>query len=449
MSPNKTINNLLTAVLTPLSWGYGALTWMRNKMFDVGLILKEKEYDIPVVGVGNLAVGGTGKTPHVEYILRNLSGRYRIAVLSRGYKRKTKGFILANSHSSPSDIGDEPLQIYRKFGGRVQVAVCESRRKGIEKLCAIFPNLDLIVLDDSFQHRYVKPKVSILLTDYNHPFYSDKMLPLGRLRESAFQANRADMVIVSKCPADISPIDIRIIRKKLNLMKFQGLFFSTYSHTDVLPVFKEEARYQVSIDSLTQGDSVLLLTGVANPRGFIRYFKHFPFKVKVDHYPDHHDFSRKDIHEIEERFEKLNGARKIIITTEKDAVRLLHNPYFPHTLKPYIFYLPVEVRMLEGPSGDFIDSLVNAIEGRSQISSFIDEEQAKATSAYERIVSEEGYNSEDRRNPDNRFQKQTDKPSSAESEPRKYYRDDFNNPGTDGNRDGNNFFVNEEDDFEE
>ncbi len=391
MSPNKTVNKILTAVLTPLSWGYGAVTWVRNKMFDSG-ILTEKTFDIPVVCVGNLTVGGTGKTPHVEYILRHLASRYRIGVLSRGYKRKTKGFILAGPNSSPSDIGDEPLQIYRKFGGRVQVAVCESRRQGITLLQENFPELDLIVLDDAFQHRYVKPKVSVLLMDYHRPFYEDRMLPLGRLRESAVQANRADMVVVSKCPQDMSPLDVRLIRKHLNLMKFQKLFFSSYDHTDILPVFPEDARYSVSLDALGREDSVLLVTGVANPRGFIRYFKKFPFRVKVDHYPDHHDFNRRDIAEILDRFEKMKGARKIIVTTEKDAVRLLHNPYFPHRLKSYIFYLPVEVKMLEGPSGDFIGALTDAIEGRSSISSFIDEQQAQASNAYERIVAEDSSN---------------------------------------------------------
>lgn len=388
MSPNKTANQILTAVLTPLSWGYGAVTWIRNKMFDSGL-LKEQEFDIPVVCVGNITVGGTGKTPHVEYILRNLSSRYKIAVLSRGYKRKTKGFVLANRNSSPRDIGDEPLQIFRKFGGRVKVAVCESRRLGIKNLQESFPELDLIVLDDAFQHRYVKPKVSILLTDYNRPFYTDRILPLGRLRESAHQVNRADMVVVTKCPRDLSPINTRIIRKDLNLMKFQSLFFSTFDHTAILPVFPEEAKYTASLDSLSSSDSVMLVTGVANPRGFIRYFRKFPFRVKVDHYPDHHDFTRKDISEMVSRFEKLQGSRKIIVTTEKDAVRLQHNPYIPYNIKSYIFYLPVEVKMLESPSGNFIEALTDAIEGRTRMTSFINAEQAEASSAYERILSEE------------------------------------------------------------
>lgn len=387
--PHKTINTILTAVLTPASWGYQAATWLRNKLFDIG-ILKEKQFDIPVVSVGNITVGGTGKTPIVEFILRHLSSRYRIAVLSRGYKRKTSGYILANRYSTPADIGDEPLQIYRKFNGRVVVAVCEKRRDGISRLQSDFPDLDLIVLDDAFQHRYVKPKVSVLLTDYNRPFFSDKILPLGRLRESPLQAHRADMVVVTKCPADLSPLNKRLLRKNLELMKYQSLFFSTSVHTDILPVFAEEAKYQVSLDDLGQADSVLLLTGVANPRGFIRYFRRFPFRVKVDHYPDHHDFTRDDIAEIAARFKKLSGARKIIVTTEKDAMRLQHSPYVPYGLKSFIFYLPMEMKMLDSPDGDFIEALCDAIEGRSRISSFIDAEQAEASSAYEKISAEDG-----------------------------------------------------------
>ena len=166
-------------ILTPLSWLYGLVTGVRNWLFD-SKILKEEEYDIPIVGVGNITVGGTGKTPHVEYIVSNLAADYKVAVLSRGYKRKTKGFVLANNKSTPDLIGDEPLQIYQKFGMKIQVAVCENRRKGIAELRRIFPDLQLIVLDDSFQHRWVKPKVSVLLTDYNRPFYKDPYAPPGQ-----------------------------------------------------------------------------------------------------------------------------------------------------------------------------------------------------------------------------------------------------------------------------
>lgn len=351
-------------VLTPLSWLYGFGTAMRNWLFD-SKIIKEEEFDIPVVGVGNLTVGGTGKTPHVEYIVSNLASDYKMAVLSRGYKRKTKGFVLANPKSTPRSIGDEPFQIYQKFGMKVHVAVSESRRKGIKELLKLFPDLNLIVLDDSFQHRWVKPKVSVLLTDYNRPFYKDRLLPLGRLRESVLQVNRADMVIVTKCPDDLMPINFRLATKDLDLMKYQQLFFSRYDYGQIKPVFPDESPYHVSLSSLGANDSVLLLTGIAHPRYFVRYFRNYPFKVKVFHFPDHHDFSRLDIEKIVSKFNSMPGEHKIIVTTEKDAVRLMHNPYFPHNLKPFTFFLPVNVKMIKVlDDKDFIEELRRLIEAK-------------------------------------------------------------------------------------
>ena len=344
---NSTKDKILTFILTPASWLYGAVVGVRNWMFEHN-ILKSVEYDIPVVGVGNLAVGGTGKTPHVEYIASHLALEYKVAVLSRGYKRKTKGFVLANQNSTPMTIGDEPYQIYQKFHGKVIVAACESRRKGIEELIRLFPDLEIIVLDDSFQHRWVKPKISILLTDYSKPFYKDKLLPLGRLREGQLQVNRADMVIVTKVPEDLQPIEFRITSKDLDLMKFQKLFFSRYDYGQLKPVFAEDSIYSINLLDLSDKDSVMLLTGIAHPRYFVRHFRPYPFKVKIDHYPDHHDFSKRDIHDIEKKFNEMPGARKIIVTTEKDAVRLMHNPYFPKELKPFTFFLPINVRMVKG-----------------------------------------------------------------------------------------------------
>ena len=344
---NSTKDKILTFILTPASWLYGAVVGVRNWMFEHN-ILKSVEYDIPVVGVGNLAVGGTGKTPHVEYIANHLALEYKVAVLSRGYKRKTKGFVLANQNSTPMTIGDEPYQIYQKFHGKVIVAACESRRKGIEELIRLFPDLEIIVLDDSFQHRWVKPKISILLTDYSKPFYKDKLLPLGRLREGQLQVNRADMVIVTKVPEDLQPIEFRITSKDLDLMKFQKLFFSRYDYGQLKPVFAEDSIYSINLLDLSDKDSVMLLTGIAHPRYFVRHFRPYPFKVKIDHYPDHHDFSKRDIHDIEKKFNEMPGARKIIVTTEKDAVRLMHNPYFPKELKPFTFFLPINVRMVKG-----------------------------------------------------------------------------------------------------
>lgn len=347
---DSTKDSIVRYALTPLSWAYGAATWVRNKMFDNGM-LKEEQFNVPVVSVGNLTVGGTGKTPHVEYLIENLSGRYNMAVLSRGYKRRTRGFVLANPNSSPEMIGDEPMQIYRKFGYRVKVAVCEKRADGIRELVKSFPELDLILLDDAFQHRYVKPKVSILLTDYHRPFYMDKMLPLGRLRDNPTQANRADMVIVTKCPDNLSPLDCRLIAKHLDLMSFQKLFFTKYCYSPLQPCFPEEARYRVDVDSLGPRDSILLLTGVANPRSFVRHFAKYPFKIKVSHYPDHHDFSRRDVSEIAYKFKEMKGERKIIVTTEKDAVRLAYNPYYPRELKPYTYFLPLQVEPAVSTAG--------------------------------------------------------------------------------------------------
>jgi tetraacyldisaccharide 4'-kinase len=344
--PDK-VHKVLHYILLPLSWIYGAIIGVRNWLFDHG-VLPQVEYSVPVVTVGNLTVGGTGKTPHVEHILGELAMEYHTAVLSRGYKRKTKGFIVANSNSTPDSIGDEPLQMYRKFGMRVKVAVCENRRKGISELMRLYPDLQLIILDDGFQHRYVKPKVSVLLMDYNRPVYEDHMLPLGRLRESVHQISRADMVIVTKCPDDLSPLQYRLVSKKLDLMPYQKLYFSNYSYGGLLPVFPDDKPYHAQLATLTERDSVMLLTGIANPRGFVRHFKNYPFKVKVCHYPDHHSFSREDVKKIESEFKALTGERKIMITTEKDAVRLAYNPYFPNNLKPVTYYLPIAVKMIPG-----------------------------------------------------------------------------------------------------
>ena len=357
-----TARKMMTYLLKPLSWLYGGITGLRNWMFDHD-ILPQEEFDVPVVSVGNMTVGGTGKTPHVEYILSMLSVEYNIAVLSRGYKRKTKGFILANVHSTPDSIGDEPLQIYRKYGMNVKVAVCESRRKGIKELLRQFPELQLIVLDDGFQHRYVKPKVSILLMDFARPIYDDHLLPLGRLRESAHQVGRADMVIVTKCPEELPPLEYRLVTKKLDLMSFQQLYFSRFSYGQLTPVFPDDEPYNVSLSGLSEKDGVFLVTGIANPRTFVRYFKNYRFKVKVAHFSDHRDFSRDDIQLIKDRFRTLTGERKIIVTTEKDAVRLMYNPYFPSELKKLIYYLPVTVKMEPGiDEGDFIGDLRKGIE---------------------------------------------------------------------------------------
>lgn len=358
---NSNSSKVLKYILTPISMIYGMITAVRNWMFDHN-ILPQEEFKVPIVSIGNLTVGGTGKTPHAEYIVGMLAMDYNIAVLSRGYKRKTKGFIIANSNSTPDSIGDEPLQMYQKLGSRVKVAVCESRRKGIRELLRQFPEISLIVLDDAFQHRYVSPKVSILLMDYNRPIYEDKMLPLGRLRESAHQVNRADMVIVTKCPASMNPLDFRLVTKNLDLMKFQKLYFSKIVYGGVMPAFPDDNPYNISLAQLSSSDTVMLITGIANPREFVRYFKTYAFKKNVSHFPDHHDFTRDDIDKIEQKFNRLPGLKKIIITTEKDAVRLAYNPYYPSKLKQITYFIPIAVEMVQAwDSYNFISDLKKAI----------------------------------------------------------------------------------------
>lgn len=329
-------------MLLPLSKIYGFAVGVRNLMFKWH-ILKQREFPVPVVVVGNISAGGTGKTPHTEYVIDLLRYKYHIGMLSRGYKRKTKGFVLATSRSTPLDIGDEPYQIYQKYGRDITVAVCEDRCTGIEELLRLDPRINLIVLDDAFQHRYVKPTVSIVLTEFNNPVFFDKLLPLGRLREPAKAIYRADMVVVTKCPAQLKAIEYRIFKNNLKLFPFQKLFFSRFNYASLRPLFPDIRKDAPHMSWLGPDDAVLVLSGIANPRPLVRYLKGFKANVKVKVFPDHHNFNRKDLDAIAKRFNELEGKQKIIVTTEKDAVRLINNPYFPHQLKPHIFYQPIDV----------------------------------------------------------------------------------------------------------
>lgn len=347
-------------LLASLSKVYGCAVYVRNKLFDWG-ILKQEQFDVPVVVVGNIAAGGTGKTPHTEYIVDYLKRNYNIAVLSRGYKRSTKGFVLASNSSTESEIGDEPYQMLKKFGNCIKLAVCEDRCHGIKELLKIYPEINLVVLDDAFQHRYVKPTVAVVLMEYNRPVYSDNLLPLGHLRESHHALNRADMVIVTKCPEDIKPMDFRIIKNNLNLFPSQKLFFSTYEYGDLVSVFPENSMYIPYLEWLKKEDSILAIAGIANPKPFVKYLKKFAPAVKVMNFPDHHKFTKADMAKIENRYKHLPGRRKIIITTEKDAVRFSGSKLFPEYLKPNSFYLPVKVNFLQYFDMNFENELIKDI----------------------------------------------------------------------------------------
>lgn len=357
MSPNKFLSSV---VLLPLSKIYGAGVYLRNQMFRLG-ILRQREFDVPVIVVGNIAVGGTGKTPHTEFVIDALRYRYRIGVISRGYKRKTKGFVLASRRSTPADIGDEPYQIFQKYGDSLRMAVCEDRCAGIDELLKIDPSINLIVLDDAFQHRYVKPTVSVVLTEFNRPFFMDKLLPLGRLREPASAIDRADMVVVTKCPDQLKPIEYRIFKKNLDLFPCQNLYFSRYRYGKLVPLYPDIAEQVPTLDYLTEDDAIMAISGIANPKPFVKHLSRHRATVKLTVFPDHHSFSRRDIEAIAKRYDEMDGDLKYIITTEKDAVRLSCNPYFPHRLKAVVFYLPITVEMDAQSSASFTEDLVKTI----------------------------------------------------------------------------------------
>lgn len=355
---NKKDSILSVCVLLPLSKIYGFGVGLRNKFFDWG-ILRSVKFDIPIVVVGNLAIGGTGKTPHTEYLIRLLSEDYKVGVVSRGYKRKTQGFVLASNTSTPNDIGDEPYQMHKKFYGRIKVAVCEKRVVGVRRLLKLFPEINLIILDDAFQHRYLEPSYSLVLTEYNRPVYDDDLLPLGQLREGRLGLNRANVVIATKCPEEISPLDLRLVKNGLNLFPHQHLFFSKYKYGKLLSVFPDYTSYLPSLEWMTEEDGILAVTGIANPKHFTRYLKTYNAKVKAIVFADHHDFTRKDLEFMKSTVNKMEGKRRIIITTEKDAVRMASNPYFPEDLKPYVFYLPINVEFIH--SGDCtFDSIIKS-----------------------------------------------------------------------------------------
>ena len=353
---------IVNAILTPFSWAYGAGVWLRNMGFKFKILPQVEFDDVTVVSVGNVTVGGTGKTPHVEYIVEALCRDYNIAVLSRGYKRATKGFILASDNLGVSDLGDEPYQIYRKFNGLITLAVCEKRVQGIRELKRINPDINLIILDDGFQHRYVKPKVNIVLVDYNRPPFSDKLLPLGGLREPWRRIVEADIVVVTKCPSDIKPVEIRMMKENLDLYASTPLFYSNVKYAQPVPVFPIANPELASFNWVDKEDLLLGLTGIANHRPFMQYLKQFGTRLKVIHYDDHHNYTRDDFKYIFKVFEELEGRRKFIITTEKDAVRILNNPYFPPTMRKHIYYVPIRVGFLSYGDNEFIPVLRQMIE---------------------------------------------------------------------------------------
>ena len=356
--------------LLPLSWLYGCGVGLRNFCFDIGL-LKSRAFHVPIIAVGNITVGGTGKTPHVEYLVRLLQEKYRVAVLSRGYKRKTSGYLLADDNTTARDIGDEPMQMKQKFPA-LSVAVDKKRVHGIEQLTANDRQLDVILLDDAFQHRYVKPGVNILLVDYHRLIIYDKLLPAGRLREPLKGKNRADIVIITKCPKEMKPMEFRVIRKAMDLFPYQHLYYTTLDYGDPQPVFQAPplALSQVGTQHL------LLLTGIASPRQLredLEAFCRRPDSNAPDSpifqsltYPDHHDFRQKDVERINDAFAQLPSP-KAIITTEKDAVRLAAVDGLSDEVRSHLYALPINIRFMQQEQAEkFNEFIVGYVQKNSR-----------------------------------------------------------------------------------
>ncbi len=343
-------------ILLPISVLYGLIIQTRNYFFDKG-ILYSKKYSLPVISIGNITVGGTGKTPLTELLIKTLIKNYKLALISRGYKRITKGVIISDNNSSVKDIGDEPFQIKSKFADLL-VTVAEKRVAGIDKMLELDNKPEVILMDDAYQHRYVKPGFSILVADYNRPLWKDFMLPAGELREPINGKKRANIILVNKCPENLSIPQQTNIIKKLNLNTDQSVYFSTIGYQDCISLF---CNNKVLTETDLYNFEILLVTGIANPKPLLEYVNSKTNKVELIQFADHYQFKEVDLQKIIHHFNKLNGSNKIILTTEKDAVRLkeILNPE-DHISKA-IWYIPIEIKILNNQQKEFLGKIVNYV----------------------------------------------------------------------------------------
>ena len=322
---------------------YQSVTAFRNFLFDHRIwVYKPTKFDIYTISVGNLTVGGTGKTPMIEYLIHLLKSKYKIATISRGYGRKTKGIIMADDTSTPETIGDEPAQFYRKFAPQVHVMVGEQRSVAIPRLLSQHPETQVILLDDAYQHRWVLPHLNILLTDYNRLFFKDYVLPMGLLRESRNGANRADVIVITKCPEEL---DYKKEYIKLKLSNYitkpkVPLFFTNLKYGAPIPIYNPALFFDSEAD-------ILLFCGIANPKPLLEYLESNFNLVKTEAFADHYSYKLKDIDQIIAIFSSMGNNKKCMLTTEKDMVKLVGNQ-FEEKLKGFpVFYVPIEVNFME------------------------------------------------------------------------------------------------------
>ncbi|MFT6167657.1 MAG: tetraacyldisaccharide 4'-kinase [Vicingaceae bacterium] len=355
------MDSILKILLLPFSLLYGLAISVRNFCFNSGIFISQ-EYDFPIISIGNLNVGGTGKTPHTEFILTHLKKTFRIASLSRGYGRKTKGYRLATAQDNANSIGDEPFQIFQKFTD-VKVAVAEKRREGIKQLRKLENPPKIIVLDDAFQHRSVKPGLNILLTDYSKLYKDDHILPSGRLREWKSGAKRADIIIVTKSPTVLSPLEIRRISESLSPQPYQKVFFSYISYKAAKPLNQAAINIASEKDNFASR-GVLLVSAIANPQSLTLYLNRYSKEVESFPFRDHHYYQAKDYKNIADQLEKLLSPKKAIVITEKDAVKFDASKFNGVP----VFSIPIEIKFHEHQELSFSEEIDRYVRSYSKIS---------------------------------------------------------------------------------
>jgi tetraacyldisaccharide 4'-kinase len=347
----------LRYILAPLSVVYGFVIGVRNKLYDRN-ILRSATFNFPLICVGNLSLGGTGKTPMTEYLIRLLNKKYSVATLSRGYKRKTKGFAIADNSSTPIDIGDEPMQLHKKFAN-ITVAVAEERIVGIPQLLHAKPGTQVIILDDAFQHREIKAGLNILLTECENLYTRDLIVPAGNLRDVKQSSARADIIVISKCKAGLNEIEKQDIVAEINPLDHQQVFFTKIEYGNPYHLFSKEEKL------LKADTDALLICGIANPAPLKEWLDALVHSYKMLSYKDHHIFNTDDLEEIKKQFSALESTNKIILTPEKDGLRLAK---YVNELKHLpIYVLPMRHKFLFGEEDKF----------NSQVISFIDSFQRK------------------------------------------------------------------------
>lgn len=348
----------LRIIAAPFALLYGLILFIRNWCYSGGL-LPETSFELPIINVGNLAFGGTGKTPHIEYLIKLLKPTHKVAVLSRGYKRKTIGYFFANNESSATEIGDEPRQIKQKFKDDIHLAVSENRVIGVPNLLFDAEDTDVILLDDAFQHRAIKAGLNILLTDYNNLFTQDYLTPAGTLREYRAGYKRADIIIVTKCNADLQQTETDKINAQIKPLAHQQVFFSYQKYDDLVPYFNQNIENQINLKSA----DILMFSGIAKADSFENYLEQNARKVLTAwRFGDHHDFTKEEIIKLLAEFDKYESENKILVSTEKDAMRL-QTDEFKDLLKNYpIYYLPLQVAFFENDKEKFNQTILYYVE---------------------------------------------------------------------------------------